>query len=191
MKICKKCNIEKTESSFYKQTRRSDGLHPWCKDCCKTYAQENVDAKRECLRKWRFRNPDRVKELDKRHRIKARTKRSIYNTKYHAERRIYDLGFKLAGNLRNRLRLALKNQSKRGRTFDYVGCSAEQLRNYLESKFLPGMTWENYGKDGWHVDHVKPLCVFDLSSEEQLKKAMHYSNLQPLWAEDNLSKGGR
>ncbi|KKL15741.1 hypothetical protein LCGC14_2502560 [marine sediment metagenome] len=53
------------------------------------------------------------------------------------------------------------------------------------------MSWENYGFYGWHIDHIKPLCLFNLSDEKQFNKACHYTNLQPLWAEENLKKGGR
>jgi hypothetical protein len=70
-----------------------------------------------------------------------------------------------------------------------IGKKSEALKEYLESKFLPGMTWENYGIDGWHIDHIRPCSSFDLNNPEELKKINHYSNLQPLWAKDNLAKG--
>lgn len=62
---------------------------------------------------------------------------------------------------------------------------------YLESLFQPGMVWENYGNDGWHIDHVRPLSSFDLLDPVQFSQACHYTNLQPLWAKDNLSKGNK
>lgn len=64
-----------------------------------------------------------------------------------------------------------------------------ELRAHLETRFLPGMTWENYG--AWHIDHVRPLASFDLTDRAQLLQACHYTNLQPLWARDNRSKGAR
>ena len=70
-----------------------------------------------------------------------------------------------------------------------LGCSMSELRSHLESKFLPGMSWDN--RNEWHVDHIKPLCAFDLADPEQQAVAFHYSNLQPLWALDNMRKGGR
>jgi hypothetical protein len=70
-------------------------------------------------------------------------------------------------------------------TFKWIGCSPEELKAHLESLFTEGMTWENYGKDGWHVDHIRPICSFTAEEWEQVN---HYTNLQPLWAEDNLAK---
>ena len=66
-----------------------------------------------------------------------------------------------------------------------------ELRDYLESKFQPGMTWDNWTTNGWHIDHIKPLASFDLTDREQFLRACHYTNLQPLWAIDNLKKGSK
>lgn len=67
-----------------------------------------------------------------------------------------------------------------------LGCELPYLKNYLQLKFTNGMTWENYGK--WHVDHIKPCAAFDLSKQKEQKECFHYTNLQPLWAQDNLKK---
>lgn len=105
-------------------------------------------------------------------------------------RRQTDICFRLSGNLRNRLRLALKRNSKKGSAVRGLGCTIEEFKIYLEKNFLPGMTWENYGRFGWHVDHIKPLSLFDLTDPAQLKLVSHYTNLTPLWWKDNISKGG-
>jgi len=74
---------------------------------------------------------------------------------------------------------------------DYIGCSADELRAYLEAQFEPGMTWDNHGLHGWHIDHVFPICRFDLTNEADKHKAWHYSNLRPLWARANHVKHAR
>jgi hypothetical protein len=70
-----------------------------------------------------------------------------------------------------------------------TGCTVPELMAHLSSKFQPGMTWDNYGK--WHIDHKRPLAAFDLTDPAQLATACHYTNLQPLWASDNIRKGKR
>lgn len=96
---------------------------------------------------------------------------------------------KIAAMIRSRMHDALKNNYKTGFTVDTAGCNIKQLRQYLESKFQPGMTWENQGQ--WHIDHIIPLSSFDLSNKKQLKKACHYTNLQPMWARENLKKNNK
>ena len=108
---------------------------------------------------------------------------------YRRERYANDINFRLSLKLRARMSRAVKNHSES--LTDNFGCSIEELKTYLESKFQPGMTWDNYSKHAWHIDHIKPLSSFNLSDPEQLKQACHYSNLQPLWAEDNVRKGNK
>jgi hypothetical protein len=85
----------------------------------------------------------------------------------------------------------LAGQKKRQRSSFYVGCTAAFLRNHIEAQFKPGMTWENYGK-AWHIDHTVPLSWWDVENHpEHLQCASHYSNLQPLWKEENMRKGAR
>jgi len=83
----------------------------------------------------------------------------------------------------------MQKTSKYYKSIDLIGCSPEVLQNWLESKFKPGMTWDNHGFYGWHVDHVIPCAVFDLADPKQQKKCFNYKNLQPLWQKENFSKG--
>lgn len=101
-----------------------------------------------------------------------------------------DLQFRLKANLRKRLVKALRGKGKAGSAIRDLGCSVAELKEWLEARFLPGMTWENYGPV-WHVDHKTPLAAFDLTDPAQFAKAAHYSNLQPLFAQDNRMKGPR
>ena len=71
---------------------------------------------------------------------------------------------------------------------DLIGCTVEELKQYLEDKFKEGMTWKNHSKHGWHIDHIKPCASFDLIEEEQQRKCFHYTDLQPLWCYENWAK---
>ena len=105
--------------------------------------------------------------------------------------------FRLRSSMATAIWKCLSGKSKDSRTFDYVGLTPEELMAYLEAKFTDGMTWDNYGK--WHVDHIRPLSSFDFHKhelgskefEDLLHQAWHYTNLQPLWAKDNMSKGAK
>lgn len=110
---------------------------------------------------------------------------------YERKRRRVDPLWKLAKNLRARIHQALGGLSKSDSTVALLGCSPEEALKHIEGLFLPGMTWDNYGYRGWHIDHIKPIASFDLSDPEQQKAAFHYTNLQPLWWKENLSKGDR
>lgn len=81
----------------------------------------------------------------------------------------------------------MNGKLKAATTMELVGCSADDLRAHLERQFTDGMTWGNYGD--WHVDHVRPCSSFELTDPAQQRECFHWSNLQPLWAPDNLSKG--
>lgn len=95
--------------------------------------------------------------------------------------------------LRVRLRYALKfkNSKKQGSAIKDLGCTVAELKIYLSSQFKHGMTWDNWGVKGWHIDHIIPLSRFNLSDRNEVLKAVHYTNLQPLWAKDNLSKSNK
>jgi len=104
-----------------------------------------------------------------------------------------DPSFKMASRQRMRIAdlLSKKGIHKKGKTLRLIGCSAKFLSDYIESKFKPGMNWNNYGIYGWHVDHIKPLSKFDLEDPDQQKIAFHYTNLQPLWANENIKKSNK
>ena len=90
--------------------------------------------------------------------------------------------------LHSRVNKALSGYYKVSRTMVLLGCSPDELRVHLEEQFAPDMTWENYSHKGWHVDHIRPCASFDLTDPEQQRQCFHYTNLQPLWAIDNLRK---
>lgn len=112
--------------------------------------------------------------------------------KSHSDKENQDLIHILKKRIRSRLNdfVTGQNINVTG-CLRYLGCDMTCLIAHLESKFQEGMSWENYGRDGWHLDHIIPLSAFDLTDPEQLKIACHYTNIQSLWAKDNLVKSNK
>ena len=131
------------------------------------------------------------RENQKKHSIteKYKEKRRPWLRQYESNRRKTDRMFAIKKSLRSRMWQVLKRQKKSKSTMELTGCSLKELKKHLESKFEDGMDWNNYGV--WHVDHIIPCANFDLSDPEQQKICFHYTNLQPMWGEHNMHKGGR
>jgi hypothetical protein len=99
--------------------------------------------------------------------------------------------FRIKENLRGRMYQALKSNSKSANTETLIGCTIAELWTHIESQFTDGMTRENYGQDGWHLDHVIPCASFNLTQPREQLRCFNYRNLQPMWASENLSKGDK
>lgn len=97
---------------------------------------------------------------------------------------------KIGMSTRKRLQRGIRNNKWSKRTAEIVGCSLEEFKKHLESTWQEGMTWDNYGKQGWHIDHILPVSSFDLTNNGDLLKCFHYSNTQALWSYQNSRKGG-
>jgi len=89
------------------------------------------------------------------------------------------------------MNLALSGTNKVASTEELLGCSFDVFVEHLQSQFKDGMSWDNRGRAGWHIDHIRPCASFDLSDPDQQRQCFHYTNMQPLWAADNLSKGSK
>jgi hypothetical protein len=111
--------------------------------------------------------------------------------KYNNNKIKTDINYKISCRLRTRLCVSIKNNQKVGSAVKDLGCSIPELKLYLESKFQEGMSWDNWKHDGWHIDHIIPLSSFNLQNRGEFLKANHYTNLQPMWAEENLYKGSK
>lgn len=151
-------------------------------------------AKRSELGRAQYeRNKSDILARNKNYRERPDIKKKLFENRLKKLNEQYknDLDFKLRVVLRARLRRLLKEGPKVGSAVSDLGCTTQEALLYIESKFEPGMTWENWSKFGWHLDHIVPLVSFDLTDREQFLKANHYTNLQPLWAHDNLVKGAR
>lgn len=150
----------------------------------KNYRQKQSTKVKIGIANWKSENRDRVREYERQYRKQRRENGVKFPYELTVETKLRTI-------LRNRIYDALKGSRRVGSAVRDMGCTIKQLKIYLESKFLDGMSWDNYGVNGWHVDHITPLSKFDLQDSEQFKKAVHYTNLQPLWASDNLKKGNK
>lgn len=201
MKICIKCQVEKEltefydnrntcklcKSNYYKNKHKNDPeFAARRKTNALKYYYNNKEKCKENVKNWKKSNPEKRRELDRksRHRPENKLKRNlriknIYKNNPHLRIRI---------SLSKRIRQTLKasRTNKTNKTMEYTGCSIEFLKNYIELKFKPGMKWQNYGE--WEIDHIIPCAAFDLTKLEQQKICFHYSNLQPLWAIENIKK---
>ena len=123
----------------------------------------------------------------------AKTPRQRKQRKAYIKALMRNPEFRMRKNLRCRVRVALRKARLQNpdRYIALLGCSYKQYAEYIESLFVDGMSWDNYGTHGWHIDHIRPCCTFDLTDMDQARACFHYSNTQPLWAADNLSKGGK
>ena len=142
----------------------------------------------ECKKQARDYNEHRRKDPETADKVKKSRRDSM---KKRLRERKDDVNYRLRRNLRSKISRMIQKGDKIRSAVKDLGCTIEYLKSHLEGKFQDSMTWKNYDKYGWHIDHIIPLVRFDLTDKEQFKKACHYTNLQPLWAKDNLSKGAR
>ncbi len=172
-KRCSGCGKEKSLIEFSKNKFQRDGYCNWCKECMNEYYKEYSQTEKFKKIRKRYYQSEKYKKYKKR------------NNKQYSQ----TLQGRIINNLRSRIRQALKGTNKSAFTIKLLGCSIEEFLSHLESQFQVGMTFENYGE--WHIDHIIPCSEFDLTKLKEQRKCFHYSNLQPLWWEDNLKKSNK
>lgn len=198
-KTCKVCGVVRpaTTEFFHKKKDGRYGLVARCKNCRKKEGRERYEQNHEKIKKqvkiYAGKNREKVRENEKQWRSKNKARIRDSNRKRYSENPTRRIGNNLSNNTRN----ALKGTYKSSSTIGLLGCSIEECQKHLEDQFQEGMIWDNYGNpngdhtDCWHVDHIRPCASFDLTQEDQQRVCFHYTNLQPLWAKDNLSKGDK
>lgn len=205
--ICSKCKKEKNLNKFGKSSQTKSGKKGECKECRKIeYNLYHAKYREQILTKkkifndthkqeaWEYRQ--KTKEYKRQYDIQYREKNKEKINKNHFNRLKNNIFAKLAHAIRNRTNSAIKDGQKGGSAVKDLGCCIQELKTYLEFKFYSNpktgeqMTWDNWTNKGWHIDHIIPLCKFNLIDREQFLKACHYTNLQPMWWFENLSKGG-
>jgi hypothetical protein len=183
-------------------------------------ANEKAEARREANRRyyaanrekgkarakaWRANNSERAKAVasaykkanGRRMYQKTKQARNKWHAQYQKTKAERDENFRIRRWICFRMNAALQkhhrggNVTKASRIVQLLGCDWKEFVSHVESQFQPGMSWDNHSQSGWHFDHIAPLSSFDLTDEAQLKKACHFTNVQPLWAADNVRKGAK
>ena len=199
MKICSICKNLLDESLFHKNKISKDGLDSRCKNCKRQIQIDNIDKHRESSRKYRNNNPEVDKEYWNKNKDKIneyrrseeyKSKNKIRQNNRYKTDPVYRLNKCMHSNVSGCI--TSKGLRKRNRKWEeLVGYTKKDLMQHIESKLKEGMTWNNYGE--WHIDHIKPKSWFRYSStdDKEFKECWALSNLQPLWANENKSKGNR
>jgi len=209
-KKCTFCLKNKIFTSFYKKKGGKLGLDSKCKSCVSLYHKQHFQKNKNKILKnrsnyskeYRLNNKYHISEYNRnyysknRKRIlkhKASPEYREYQNKYEKEKRKNNISYRISGSIRSRINIALRKGkgTKNNNIESLLGCNIDFLKKYIAKKFTKGMSWDNYGLYGWHIDHIKPCSSFDLTKPEQQKLCFHYSNLQPLWAKDNISKSNK
>jgi hypothetical protein len=192
-KVCSTCKDDKSVIYFHKDSSNKDGYRNRCKKCCaKTYKNwysKNKKKKIKQTKKRYYKDHEFYLFYARQYYRKNKKHLNKIDYKRKKQRKLIDVNFKIVCNLRTRIYNALKGRNKSNQTKELLGCSIETFKQHLEQNFTKGMNWKNYGR--WHIDHIRPCSSFDMSDPEQQKQCFHYSNLQPLWAKDNLKKSDR
>lgn len=217
-KTCSKCNTIKPVCQFTKASKSPDGLMYYCKPCQVEYRNQwrrlhgvkpraNIRTSSMqrcvCCKRWKVFSKfgaDRTRvhgrnttckkcanESAKRYAISHRSRLNDYQRIAYRK----NVQRKLGRILRNRVYQALRGYHKSASSIELLGCSIDTFRVYLERRWAPGMSWDNYAVNGWHIDHIIPCSAFDLTDPSEQRACFHYTNQQPLWAKDNLAKGSR
>jgi len=217
LKICVSCNKEKAFIDFSNNNASPDGKHSYCKECSsqknKEWREKNSEKNKQTIKKWKEANPDKIREYKrkrkptekekedkKRWNEKNAEKLKDYQKQYkkknqkrlselEQKRKQSDPVYRIICNIRSRVSDFCKSisQNRNLSATKSIGLNREDFKKYMESKFQEGMTWENYGQ--WHVDHIKPLSL--ATTEIEVMELNHYTNLQPLWAVENLKKSNK
>jgi len=151
----------------------------------KKYYENNLEYHKERKKLWIEKNKERRNEYQKNWRKNNKEHINYYKKSRYKN----DLLHKLIINCRNRINsfLKTKNIAKTNKTFEIIGCIPEDLKKYIETQFKNGMSWDN--RSEWHIDHIIPLS--SAKTEEEIYKLCHYTNLQPLWASENMKKSNK
>lgn len=179
-KHCTKCSITKSIENFSKDSYRKDGIRIICKACCSEIRKQYntkpqvIEKRKQYQRTIKNKETQRLYEKNNRDKINKRRK----------HRRDTDPLYRLSENIRAMIRKTLSRNKQSFLTTDVLGCSFDDFKIYIENQFAEGMTWDN--RSEWHIDHIIPISF--AKTENEVVLLNHYTNLRPLWANDNIIK---
>jgi hypothetical protein len=183
----------KTKSSHICLTcvNKDWGDYKLCRFCGGIYKIEDIKEGCKCInchkcemKQYRKDHNQELKTYFKKMYQKNKKKINAKNVEYRSK----NTNARLGNNLRSRINKALHGVAKSKNTVALLGCSIENFKQHIESQWDDKMSWDNYGLYGWHIDHIIPCYQFDLTDSAQQALCFHYTNMQPLWAGENLSK---
>jgi len=187
LKWCSKCGEIKKLSDFNKNKSRKDGLNDWCGVCRTTYQREQR-RKGPIEREIKYGQSDKGKKA---------SQKSISNyrktEKYKISWMKSNNKNRISSTISSRMRQSLHGCKYNRHWEELVDYTLNDLKEHLSSLFLDGMNWENHGKGGWNIDHIKPIRAFNITSYDcsDFKLCWSLNNLQPLWELENQSKGAK
>lgn len=185
-KKCPQCgNIYPRTLKYFHNHKRNckDNLDCWCINCCKKKSKERYRKTRDTEIEQERRRYFHKKRYEEKYDEILK-----YTNQYRRNRYTNDPEYRIHTLLNSRLKQALKGQLRADTTRNLLGCTIDEFKEYIASKFEEGMTWENHGQRTWHLDHRIPCAAFDLTDLEQQKQCFHYTNLQPMWRKENQEK---
>lgn len=182
LRICKICGIPKELNEYPPGKRYAEGRIPRCRIC------KNKDG-RERAKERRNRDPEKPLEATRRWRKKDPQKTRQQYKEYNKKRRSVPKG-RLNSNISTAIRASLSGNKNGFHWESLVGYTLEDLKFRLEKQFAENMTWNNYGKKGWEIDHKIPIAAFNFETptDTDFKKCWALKNLQPLWSAENIRK---
>lgn len=168
------------------------------KEHAKAYRQANKERDSAKRKEYKQANKDRILAANKEYYEKNKNKVLQANKKWRKAKAETSPSYKMQIILRERVRgliskgrMGYKKHSTSQLYRKLLGCSISDFMVYMETNMAYGMNWDNYGFRGWHIDHIKPCAAFDLTDDKQVAECFHYTNMQPLWWRDNISKGAK
>lgn len=188
---CKECSIKNVIDRRNNRPKHKE-ITKICHGCGKEFKTLNLLQKycdREC---WNKKQTNEVRkaisdEYRRTHIKQIRKRKRLYKHK-----RIHnDIDYRLKSLITNKVRQTINGNKKYNHSIELLGCSIKDVREHLESQFTKGMTWDNWGVKGWHIDHIIPISSFDFTKKEDQYRCFHYTNLRPLWWNENIKKSNK